>query len=34
MRQKRRIDFAESWFDWQSPEVPDKSEGDLSMGKS
>ncbi|MDB5351557.1 MAG: putative dehydrogenase [Planctomycetota bacterium] len=34
MREKRRIDFKESWFDWKSPEVPDKSEGDLDMGKS
>ena len=23
MRQKRRIDFKPSWFDWQSPEVPE-----------
>jgi hypothetical protein len=26
MRQKRRIDFDERWFDWQSPEVPESSE--------
>ncbi len=34
MREKRRIDFKDAWFDWKSPEVPDKSEGDLDMGKS
>ncbi|WP_435015611.1 Gfo/Idh/MocA family protein [Tundrisphaera sp. TA3] len=26
MRQKRRIEFKPSWFDWQSPDVPEKSE--------
>jgi predicted dehydrogenase len=32
MRQKRRIDFMEAWFDPTNPAVPDKSEADLAMG--
>ncbi|MDX2037349.1 MAG: Gfo/Idh/MocA family oxidoreductase [Isosphaeraceae bacterium] len=27
MREKRRIEFEESWFDWKSPEVPESKSG-------
>ena len=30
MRQKRRIDFNPSWFDWQSPEVPENSSSQVA----
>ena len=30
MRQKRRIEFDERWFDWQSPEVPEGSTGGIA----
>ncbi len=30
MRQKRRIDFREEWFDWKSPEVPDGSTHEIA----
>jgi len=33
MRQKRRIEFEEAWFDPTSDAVPDKSSGDLAMGR-
>ncbi|HEV3163737.1 MAG TPA: Gfo/Idh/MocA family oxidoreductase [Isosphaeraceae bacterium] len=32
MRQKKRIEFKESWFDYTSPDVPDGSANDLAMG--
>ncbi len=32
MRQKRRIEFDEAWFDPMNDAVPDKSTGDLAMG--
>ena len=32
MRQKRRIEFEEAWFDPMNDAVPDKSTGDLAMG--
>ncbi|HEY2154401.1 MAG TPA: Gfo/Idh/MocA family oxidoreductase, partial [Isosphaeraceae bacterium] len=30
MRQKRRIQFEEKWFDWQSPDVPDGSTHEIA----
>jgi predicted dehydrogenase len=33
MRQKRRIEFEEAWFDPMNDAVPDKSTSDLAMGK-
>ncbi|WP_435011081.1 Gfo/Idh/MocA family protein [Tundrisphaera lichenicola] len=30
MRQKRRIEFNPAWFDWQSPEVPEKSGNEVA----
>ena len=33
MRQKRRIEFEDAWFDSTSDAVPDKSSGDLAMGR-
>ena len=29
MKQKRRIDFDEKWFDFQSPEVPEGADGTI-----
>jgi predicted dehydrogenase len=31
MRQKRRIEFDEAWFDYTKDDVPDESKGDLAM---
>ncbi len=30
MREKRRIEFKDAWFDWQSPEVPEKPSGGIA----
>ncbi len=30
MKEKRRIEFKEEWFDWKSPDVPDKSSSELA----
>ena len=30
MKQKRRIDFDEAWFDWQSPAVPETSTPEIA----
>ncbi len=34
MRQKRRIEFNEAWFDPMKDDVPDKSSGDLALAKA
>ena len=30
MRQRRRIDFQEAWFDWKSPEAPETSKHEVA----